>query len=209
MSEKILTTPEEIYQKIEETYATEGGKKFITHLIRSFFPVNKAEFVWDKKEKPMVCCVSGIGLVSKADVWDTMQSITPDEFCKDLKMGLGIATEENPNPEPFQPILVKKLNGRILAVESKESDKFLCKEAHQQLYNFYCNKLLHGDGHMNWLGKRMMADSAVKNMQAENRITPEEVKVVNKNINKPHKLTLGDLGVLQGLKEKMEKEEKK
>jgi len=209
MSEKVLTTPEEIYQKIEDTYATEGGKKFIIHLIRSYFPIGKADYVWDKKDKPMVCCISGVGLVSKGDIWETMQNITPEEFSKDLMMKFELATEENPNPEPYKPVLVKKLDGRILGLETKESDKFMCKEAYQQLYNFYCNKVLCGDGHMNWVGKRMMVDSVVKNMKEEDRITPQEEKVVNKNANKPHKLTLGDLGVLQGLKEKMEKEEKK
>ena len=34
-------TDQEIFEKIEKTYATDGGKKFITHLIRSFFPVDK------------------------------------------------------------------------------------------------------------------------------------------------------------------------
>jgi len=46
-------------------------------------------------------------------------------------------------------------------------------------------------------------------MKAENKITPEEEKALDKRINKPYKVTLGDMGVLQGLKEKLEKEEKK
>ena len=209
MSEKVLTTPEEIYQKIENTYTTEGGKKFVTHLVRSYFPIGKADYIWDKKgDKPIFCCISGIELISKGDVLETMQSITPEEFSKDLRMKFELATEENPNPEPYKPILVKKLDGRILGLETKESDKFLCNEAYQQLYSFYCNKILHGDGHMNWVAKKMMVDSAVKNMREEGRITPQEEKVVNKNVNKPSKLTLGDLGVLQGLKEKLEKEGK-
>lgn len=212
MAAKVLTTPEEIYQKIEEIYKTESGKKFITHLIRSFFPMDKATYIWDKKDnKPIYCCISGIELTSKGEAFQAIQDTTPEEFAEFLKKAFVISTDENKveESEPIVHPLRKRLGDKILGIESAESDKYICKEVHQQLYNFYANNLLHGDSHMNWLGKRMMADRVVTNLKAENKITPEEEKVVNKNINKPHKVTLGDLGVLQQLKEKLEKEEKK
>jgi hypothetical protein len=211
MTEKILTEPEEIYRKIEEIYNTEKGKKFITHLIRSFFPIGKSDFIWEKKDKPIFCCITGIGLVSKDEAAQAMFDVTPEEFSKYMKKAFIISTEET-SVEKQEPIVhpaIEKLDGKILGIESPESDKFICKEVYQQLYNFYVNKLLCGDSHINWLGKRMMADGVVKNLKSENKITPEEEKAVNKNINKPHKITLGDMGVLQQLKDKLEREEKK
>jgi len=209
MSKKILTTPEEIYQKIEEIYQTENGKKFISHLIKSFFPVDKALYIFDKKDKPIFCCISGIELVSKGEVMQMTLETSPEEFSEYLKKSFVIATEDKEKPvEPIVHPVIKKLNGRIFGIESAESDKYICKEVHQQLYNFYANHLLSGDSHMSWLGKRMVANRVVESLKADNKITPEEEKAVNKNIDKPHKITLGDLGVLQQLKEKLEKEGK-
>ena len=213
MEEKILTEPDEIYKKIEEIYSTESGKKFITHLIRSFFPVDKASFIWDKKDKPIFCCISGIGLISKEESMQAVFDTSPEEFSKFFKKALRINIEEEgaleETQEPIVHPAIKKLGGKILGIESAESDKFICKEVHQQLYNFYGNKLLRGDNHMNWVGKRMMADRVVASLKTENKITPQEEKAVNKNINKPHKITLGDIDVLKKLKEKLDKEEAK
>ena len=54
----------------------------------------------------------------------------------------------------------------------------------------------------------MVANRAIESLKSDNKITPEEEKIVNKNIDKPQKMTLGDFGVLQQLKEKLEKQEK-
>lgn len=215
MDKKVLKTTEEIYQRIEEIYKNESGKKFITHLIRSFFPVDKATFIWDKKDdKPIFCCISGIELTSKGEAMQAMLDTTPEEFGAYLKQAFTINTETQEPGEVMVPQTIehpvrKKLGEKILGIESAESDKYICKEVHQQLYNFYANNLLRGDGHMNWLGKRMVADRVIENLKSENNITPEEEKVIDKRINKPHKVTFGDLTVLQQLKEKLEKEEKK
>ena len=146
MSKKVLITPEEIYQKIEEIYQAENGKKFISHLIKSFFPTDKALYIFEKKDKPIFCCISGIELVSKEEVMQMTFDTSPEEFGEYMKKTFTITTEEEEKKQEqvVHPV-VKKLNGRILGVESAESDKYICKEVHQQLYNFYANHILHGD----------------------------------------------------------------
>ena len=210
--EKVLKTPEEIYQKIEEVYKTEKGKKFIAHLIRSFFPTDKTDYIWEKKPKPIFCCVSGVELTSKSEAMEAMFNTTPEEFGSYLKKAFVINTNEGMEEESKETIVhpaIEKLNGKILGIESPESDKFICKEVQQQLYNFYASEILKGNGHMNWLAKRIMTDRIVVELKNNNQITPQEEKIVDKKVNKPHKITLGDMSVLQQLKEKMEKSENK
>lgn len=206
MSKQILKTSEEIYKKIEEIYKDEKGKKFITHLIKSFFPIDKAKYIFFKKDG-MVCCISGIGLVSKEEVCQKMMETSADEFGEFFKSSLKIDTSKDGDDlkeEVVEHPVIKKLNGKVLGIESADSNKFICKDVHEQLYNFYANNLLSGDKHMSWVGKRMMADRVIDNMKSNKEISTTEEKVLNKQINKPHKVTLGDLNVLQKLKDKME-----
>ena len=194
-------TDEQVFQKLEKMYETEGGKKFIGHLLRSFFPVNKSEYVWEKKEKPMRCCITGDNLISKDEAFQATMEVTPEEFMEYLKASF------NPeNTEPVEHPIKKKLGKKILGIECKSSDKFLSTQAFKQLHNFYATKLLKGDGHMNWLSKRMMAEAGISGMRKSGvEITENEEKTVIKKIDKPKKVTFGDLEVLKQLKEKLSK----
>lgn len=195
-------TDEQIYQKLEKTYESEGGKKFISHLLRSFFPVHKSEFIWEKKAKPIRCCITGDQLISKDEAFQAMVDTTSEEFMEYLKASF------DPEKAPVEHPVKKKLGKKILGIECKDSDKYLCKQAFDQLYNFYASKLLSGDGHMSWLAKNMMAEAGIKSLKKEIGMTEKEEKVVKKTVNQPKKMTLGDLGVLQELKDKLQKQEK-
>ena len=60
---------EEIYAKIEEIYKSEKGKGFITHLIRSFLPLDRSTFMFSNdKNKKMVCAITGKSLISKDEI---------------------------------------------------------------------------------------------------------------------------------------------
>lgn len=199
-------TDEQIFEKLETTYETEGGRKFIGHLLRSFFPVGKSDFMWEKREKLARCCLTGDPLVSRNEVFEAIRDTTPEEFSEHLRYSI-----DPENKEAVEHPTRKKLGAKILGIECKGSDKLLCKQAYDQLYNFYASKLLSGDGHMNWLAKRMMAAEGLKSAKKRGiMITDKEEKAVTKRINKPRKTaTFGDLQALQDLKAKFEAEEKK
>lgn len=70
----------EIVLKIEEIYQSknkegkETGKGFITHLLRSYFPMGKAQRVMDIPEKPMKCAITGQKLFAIGELWNEMHT---------------------------------------------------------------------------------------------------------------------------------------
>jgi len=200
-------TEEQIYQKIEKIYNSEKGKGFITHLLRSFFPVGKGTFIWDTNEmEEPKCCITGKKLIGKSEAMGAMLKTTPEEFSKHLRVSLDLGGDEEEKKKYMEHPAKKHLpKGAVLGIECEKSDKLLCQDAYEQLYNFYATKLLHGDKHMNWLAKNMRAKETIKLMKENGvDITQTEEKTVIKKINKPQKTTFGDLEVLQNLKNKLE-----
>lgn len=151
----------------------------------------------------MKCCITGDSLISKDEAFQAMMDTSPEEFMNYLRSSF-----DPENKEPVEHPVRKKLGKKILGIECKTSDKFLCKQSFDQLYNFYATKLLKGDGHMNWLAKRMMAEAGISGLRKTGTdITENEEKTVMKKIDKPKRVTFGDLEVLQQLRAKLSKEE--
>ena len=194
-------TDSQIAEKLEKTYEAEGGKKFISHLIRSFFPVDKSQYIWEKKAAPVKCCITGDKLISKDEAFQAMMDTTPEEFVAYLKASM------NPENIAIEHPIRKKLGNKILGIECKGSDKCLSKQAFDQIFNFYAKKLLQNDGHMNWLAKKMIAESGLATAKKKVNVTQSEEKAVYKSINKPSKTTLGDMDALKSLRDKLIKEE--
>ena len=197
-------TEKEIYSKIEGIYNSDKGKGFITHLLRNYFPANKAQFSWSTpKKKRMVCCITGTKLCSKDDLMAAHLDIGPTEFAEYMKKAL------DPEAGHVEHPMMKKIGKKVLAVESKDSDKLLCQQAWQQLYNFYASELLKGNKHMHWLGKSIIKEAGIGIMKKETESrwqklglaeTPEEEKALREKINKPAKQVLGDIDSLHGIR---------
>lgn len=199
-------TEEQIYKKISDTYNSEKGKGFIIHLIRSFFPVHKSTYVLESTDKAMKCCITEQGLISKGEVIRLQLDGGVDEFIKHIKDTVRAETEGKEKPE--HP-LKEKLDGRVLAIGCEGSDKYLCQDSLEQLSNFITNELLRGNKHIDWLIRQEQGKEMINHMKEKKIIeTQQEEKVIKKAIDKPKGMTLGDLGVLQQLKEKLEKDEK-
>lgn len=206
-------TDQEVYSKIEEIYNSEKGKNFITHLINSFFPADKAEFMWFDPEdnRKMECCITGTPLMSKGEAFEKATS----DMETDLKMFTAavLETVDDPNSGEKAKALAehrkKKFEGKILGLHSKESSKFLCEQAWQQLYNFYATELIKGNGHMAWVGKNMRKKAFIEHRKSSGKpLEKKEEQVLNKVVNKPAKVNMDDRGVLKALKEKLDSEEK-
>ena len=193
----------QMYSAIEKNYQSgEKGKNFITHLLRSFFPPDKVNFVFEKPSNvtEMYCCISGKKLISKIEVLAAHNAIGPEVFVKHLQESFKASTEGSPSPEnPMK----EKLAGRTLAIGCEKSTKFLCQEAWEELANFMTTEVLKGNKHLNWvISSERTKNAPPKPMNNNNKKEDEYVP------EKPKKLTFGDLGVLQGLKNKLESEEK-
>lgn len=206
----------EIYEKIESIYSTESGRKFIAHLLRSFFPVQKSTYLFfdpePEENRPLVCCITGTKLMSKGEAIEKHLN----GFDQNFKMFLGSVSEqldENNTGEKtkeYYDTLKKQHDGKVLAVTSTESTKFLCKEALDQLFNFYANNLIRGEKSMKWLSKSITKDEFIKQRKEINKpISPMEENALKKVVNDPKRMTLLDNAVLQNLKNKLDQEEKK
>lgn len=220
-------TEEEIYTKIKTMYEDEKSKNFIIHLLRSFFPINKSEYLWEMPEgiTELKCCITGVSLTHKNELFqfaigngqDDPNSM-PNHMLNKMKWEIENADcfddegkkkegVDFKTPPPENP-LVKKLNGKVLGIGCKDSNKYMCKDAYEALLQFYQNQILIGDPKINWIIKNERAKAGITYMKEKGIITnQEEEKAVIKRVNKPNKVTLGDLGILQSLKTKMEIEE--
>lgn len=196
-------TDTQLFEKLEKTYASDGGKKFISHLLRSFFPPEKSQYIWEKKAVPVKCCLTNQVLTSKEEIMEMMLGTSQEEVLEYLKSSL--------DPESFKvehPVK-KKLGNKVLGIECKDSDKLLSKQAFEQLYNFYATKILKNDSHMKWLAKNMMAKSTVEAVKEKTSVSKSEETAIHRVMEKPKKATFGDLDALQALKTRLENEEKK
>jgi|JI10StandDraft_1071094.scaffolds.fasta_scaffold42162_4 hypothetical protein len=164
------TKDEEIYKKIEEIYNTEKGKPFIIHLVRSFLPINRSTFMLsNSKNKKMKCAVMGTPLVSKDELFKfNVENV--DEIFKNISDRLLGKTTQN--------IVVDNFKGKLFAIECEKSDKVVCLQVVQQLYNFTCTELLKGNKNIEFVLKDEQRKELAKYSSKEESFVekPNQVK---------------------------------
>ncbi len=204
-------TDQEIYKRIEDTYNSEKGKGFITHLLRSFFPVGRGEYAWSREDgKVYKCCITGAKLGTKDDAWKVLQSEDGKEaWMNDFKAMSKAMAEGKNEYEHSAEFLAMKDKIKPLAVVAEKSTKCLSKEAYQQLQNFYMNELFRDNKHINWIANNERTKEVVKYAKKDGFIKKKrEERAVHRKIENPATMKLGDLQALKDIKERMEKNEK-
>jgi hypothetical protein len=197
-----------IHEKLEKMYKDNNSKNFVLHLIRSYLPIDKTSKVFMKPEniKKFKCSLTGSKLISIDEIFTIMKSEEyNDNFIQDLKYNTGLQER----PADYQPILLKLSNGRIMGFQGQDTTTYLCQEAVQCLFDWVTNKLLMGDGKINWTIRQMKADAFISNFNGpkfEDPETKKQVDRIKKVVKNPKKAktTLGDLDVLKALKAKLE-----
>jgi len=221
---------EEIYKKIEEIYGQEKGKNFITHLLRSFLPINRSKFMFElNKDKKMICAITGSKLICRAEVMK-FQLDNVDVILKNFSDRLLQKTTEN--------VVINNFKGKFMAIECESSNRLLTLTAVEQLFNFSATELLKGNKHIEFIlrdeQKKEMAKTKTETDSEHysewNKIkqfpTTDEIKPKKFNLKTPEKFkntekpkfekpkekelvsTFGDLAALQNLKKKLEEEGK-
>lgn len=183
----------EIYSKIEEIYNNEKGKGFITHLVRSFLPMNRSTFMMfaDPKKK-MRCAITGVFLISKDEIIK-FNFENQEQIFKNMADRLLGKTTEN--------AIVENFKGKLVAVQCENSDKLLSLPAVQQLSNFALNQMLNGNRHiLNAVNDERKKEGGLQVNRGgynQNRsdVKPVMVKATTK---------LGDFEALKGLKDKLD-----
>ena len=197
-------TSEQIHEKLDNLYNSPASKKFINHLIMSYFPIKKVTKVLSKPAVAKFrCALTNVELCSLNDVI----AILNDEEVKNkfIEMAFG-ELEMNP-PEGMDEIIKPLLKEKRIALTGFQTDTFLSWRAYQELYEWVAKKVLAGDKNINWLIKQTMEDDQTKTAGAADNTNKEErPKLVLKQ--KPKVSTLGDIDCLRELKYKLEAEEK-
>jgi hypothetical protein len=206
-------TQEQISNKIRDIYNSEKGKGFITHLLRSFFPINKAQYLMFDLEDdkgnpaPMKCCITGEQVYSKGSKLNIVLQNHEHTFKNFIDRTIKAVNEErqiDPVAEAVTNEVKEKLNSMPLAVTSEQSDKLISDEAFQALQNFYFSEMLRGNKHVNWIANNEKAKWISDSAKRDGIIsTKKEEKVIHKAVEHS-KMSLGDLDVLKDLKKKFE-----
>jgi len=202
-------TNEEIYKKISDTYASEKGKGFITHLLRSFFPVNKAHYEFFKDEKKQYkCCITGEELFTKEDLFNiTMTEEGKQALMEDFKlMAKSIANGDKSYTHPDSLMKIKE-QIKPLAVISEQSNKCLSQQAFEQLQNFYMSEMLKGNKHINWIANNERAKEVVEKGKKEGFVNNKKQEKVVHKVMEHSTLKLGDFDALKELRKKLAKQE--
>lgn len=101
----------------------------------------------------------------------------------------------------------RKIIRRVVGLVGENTDTYLCQEAYQGLYDWYCTKILHGDNHVAWIVKDEQRKTVISKVReklpdAEDQKTIDKLEKISKH---PQRATtsLGDMVALQVLQEKL------
>jgi len=200
-------TNQEIYQKIEKLYNDEKSKNFVVHLLRNFFPVNKTQAVFFRLEKDgklleMKCCITGKSLHAKDHGLELLAKSGNDIVQNRIDTLISSINQI----EPPQLLESEKKLGEIMgtiALSSTTSDKLICREAFQELYNFWATEMLKGNKHLNWIAKSERANNILNHSESKKKVTQSDKKTVNRSSNNAS-MSLGDFDALKELKKKLD-----
>lgn len=219
-----VLTPEmmrsKIALKIKEVYATENGKQFIAHLVRSFLPSSRIEFVENPPEHKMECAITNRKVIAVSDAMRIVKTEKNEEF---LSFMLQKGKEMTDNIDIVEHPFDKILNGRLLAVKCVGSQKFLSEFSWKELKRFVENEVVNDNKHITFLlvdeVRKMEAkkNEAVKpkgSFQKWNEKYAKKEKAKNnapqkqKHVNpQPATQSLGDNEVLKRLRETLPAEQ--
>ena len=203
-------TDQEIYKKIEDTYKSEKGKGFITHLLRSFFPAGKANYAFFKEEGMVYkCCITGTKLGTKEDIFAVLQSEEGRKAYMDDFMSMVKATANNEKEYTHcDEFLALRDKVKPLAVVAEKSNKCLSAEAYKQLQNFFVNELFRDNKHINLIANNERDKETINFAKKDGIVkTKREKRAVHRKME--HSTTkLGDLTALQEIRKRIEESEK-
>jgi hypothetical protein len=175
--------------------------------LRAYFPQGKAQRVMDVPSSPMKCVITGQKLFALGEVWKAMHE--DKDFFK--KMTKSMLIHLDPEAEKVESPFDEVTNGRVIAIIGEKTDKYLCQEAYEGLFNWYANKILHGDPHINWLISDMRKKSMIQTVRERLPDTEDQKKIdrAEQILKHPKRasMSLGDMSALQELQAKLKLQE--
>ena len=184
-------TTEQIHASLDKMLADPKSRNFLNHLVKAYFPVSNVKKVETKPTGLFKCVITREELFCTDDIIVGMQSEDAKKaFVESLKAML---TEVNGKLSYVESII----GAKKLGVTGKDTNTFMSYPAHVEFFAWLKKKILEKDKHINWLVSTIRHNA--KTNHHKNHDTPPIKEAT---------YTLGDLGVLQKLKESLKTEEK-
>lgn len=202
---------EAVVKKIEDTYATEKGKGFITHLLRAFFPIDRSSQLLVANGNKQICCITGQKVVTKND---QVQLLVPKagEMLKETvnKLKADAAGEIYEGNAALQKEL-DDIRTMPVGIVSEKSDKMLSPVGFKALHDFYATGILRG-GDILRVAKNEQAKVGINQLEEHGtKLSQTEKKVLHKVALDDYSsggLNLGEIEALQALKKRFQASEK-
>lgn len=185
-------TKEETLKKLNELFENKKSRNFINHLVREYFPIEKISRVENTPDtKNFSCAITNVTLVSINDVLNNVDNESQQRVLDFLDKSL---SESKDKPE------LRLEDGREMCVRGKDTNTFISVSSYVVFHEWVLEKFLKGDKHMSWLLKDVKKTRYIKDVIVSKNGRQVEH---NKPKSKGATFTLGDLGVLQELKNRM------
>lgn len=198
----------ELFDKLNQMWDDDKSRKFLSHLVRNFLPVNKAKYVvfGEDNTEDLKCCLSGEKVHTKADMTGFLLKHSDQLTNHMLDSMKAMAKGE---PEPPHPLAEYKGTFN-LAIRCDGSDKIMSEQVYLNFVDWVLTKMLT-DNHMSWIARDMRNKNTADHLgkYASNDTENKVVRKVEKHARSKSGLTLGDMDVLKQLSEKMKSEESK
>lgn len=187
--------------RLDKMYDGEKSRQFVNHIIRSYFPVSKIKKVWEAPRGVFKCAISGELLISGNQIISKLSTTSNEgDYLEFIYM---VLTDDN----FFEKhVMESKLQGKEMAITGQKTTTIIGLETYRDLYLWFIGKVLSGDEHLYGIVKGLKSPQLIQSLK-NIASTPEEIKIAD-SFDKPKNATsgsytLGDLGVLQQLKDKM------
>jgi len=192
---------EDINKKLDELFEDKKARSFFNHLVKSYVPNTKVDKVFIKPKSGFKCVLTNDKLISVNEI---LEDVKTEEFRDDVFKYLH--TMLNPEIEVEAPIK-KLMAGRQIAIQGEKTDTFMSMECYTYFYDWVIGKFLKGDKHISWLmgdvNRKKFMKRAMKSNDpdVQNFVKAQEKEEMGNRAT----YSLGDMSVLQALKDKMEK----
>ena len=184
---------EELFTSLDNMLNNPKAKGFLNHLIRSYIPDTNVTKVMEKPTGEFKCVLSGDELFSAEEVLIGMET---EEFKANLFEHLKSMFDVKADKET--PVS-KMIGDKKFGITGTKTTTFMSYPTYQMFLEWVMLKSLNHDKHINWL---LGSIRGFKSREGNNNN--------NNNNDKPKgsaTFALGDLGVLQKIKENLEKNE--
>ena len=189
-----------IHTSLDTMLENPKSKTFLNHLVRGYMPSTNMKYLIEKPKGDFICVLSKDKLVSGQDILaEAKLDETKNDFVKFLDTIFDDKTFSLENP------MTKLIKTNHLGVTGKDTNTYMSYSVYQAFVEWIITKSLKGDKHINWLLGSIRRNTLIARAEAiQDPAVQKKVAAFKKQESKVATYSLGDFGVLQDLKSKLE-----